>query len=287
MISLIGGAVTLGGAGQCRDEAKGVDYCNAPALASQKAQVTSFLLDEGEVTNRSYRYCVDMQICPEPVHTGTTVAPDYFFNATYDDFPVVFVTWDMAEAYCRFVGKRLPSEAEWEFAARRAVDPDPENNFPWGNNANNNCEGNLAGCNAQPMPVAVKSSGDTSMVFKIRDLGGNVAEWVADTYNPFAYCVDGKSVEARCADDASCTTTTCATATCVELTCAGSSLGTCAEISTTTDNPLVIDPQETKRVFRGGSYATPTCGAMASFRYAMAQSAADSALGFRCAKDAP
>ncbi len=98
-------------------------------------------------------------------------------------FPAVGVTWDLAVAYCAWLGLRLPTEAEWEKAARGT----DGRAFPWGDSFEaaraNTAASRLGG------PIAVESMPDGASPFGAVHMSGNAAEWVADTYDPDYYAV--------------------------------------------------------------------------------------------------
>jgi formylglycine-generating enzyme required for sulfatase activity len=98
---------------------------------------------------------------------------NYRDDPAYDTYPVVGVTWDQAEAYCDWAGKRLPTEAEWEYAASG-----PENlTWPWGNEFDP--ELSAAGeIDTQP----VDSYPDGVSGFGVYNMAGNVNEWVQDVF---------------------------------------------------------------------------------------------------------
>jgi formylglycine-generating enzyme required for sulfatase activity len=97
----------------------------------------------------------------------------YRDDPAYAQFPVIGVTWDDAAAYCQWAGKRLPTEAEWEYAASG-----PENfNWPWGNTFE---LGRSAAGERDTQPVDAYPQGASP--FGAHNLAGNVAEWVADVY---------------------------------------------------------------------------------------------------------
>ncbi len=133
-----------------------------------------FWIDETEVSNVQYRECVD---------AGECSASDYAGDATYngDDYPVVGVSWEDADSYCRWAGGRLPSEAQWEYAARG---PDG-NTYPWGE-AEPTCDlAQFGDCSGNTVPVGSYADG-ASWVGAL-DMAGNVWEWVNDWYDSDYY----------------------------------------------------------------------------------------------------
>jgi sulfatase modifying factor 1 len=145
---------------------------------AHRVMLSAFFIDQDEVTVAAYERCVAAEQCPAPrVRVG---------NA---DEPVVWVSWQAAAAYCRFAGKRLPTEAEWEKAAR-GVDA---RRFPWGSNVdcprgnfgNYRGEGQCPNNPGRLMPVGRFPGGASP--YGVRDLAGNVWEWVADDYDPHYY----------------------------------------------------------------------------------------------------
>jgi formylglycine-generating enzyme required for sulfatase activity len=137
-------------------------------------QVTldAFWLDQTEVTNAQYNRCVE---------AGDCAASRVYDGFTGDDYPVVGVTWDDANTYCQWAGGRLPTEAEWEYAARG-----PEGNkYPWGNDPPT-CElAQFSGCQGDTIPAGSLSEGASWV--GAQDMAGNVWEWVADSYDSGYY----------------------------------------------------------------------------------------------------
>lgn len=145
-------------------------------LPAHHVKIDAFWVDQVEVTNGMYGLCVIAGSCRPPVKLNSDNRGDYFGNPEFQDYPVVYVSWYDANAYCQWAGRRLPTEAEWERAARG----DSMNNYPWGNEPPNELYAN-----------ANNTLGDTSRVgsypagmsqFGVLDMGGNVWEWVADYY---------------------------------------------------------------------------------------------------------
>ena len=139
--------------------------------------VKPFELAKSPVTNRQYRACVAAGACEAPAAQCATAA----FSG--DDQPAVCVTWDQAAAFSRWAGGRLPSEAEWEYAARGGG---RKRAFPWGD-APATCERAVLdeggyGCGRKASwPVCSKPLGDTAQ--GLCDMAGGVYEWVQDSYH--------------------------------------------------------------------------------------------------------
>ena len=127
-----------------------------------------------EVTNAMYHKCVDEKRCPRPDQTGSNTREEYFGNPAYNDYPVVHVSWKDALAYCKWAGGRLPTEAEWEKAAR-GIDG---RLFPWGDEPP---RADLANYGEQDT-VAAGSNPDGASPYGVLDMAGNVIEWAFDYF---------------------------------------------------------------------------------------------------------
>jgi len=141
----------------------------------------AFWMDQVEVTNGLYGLCVQADMCRLPVKLNSDNRGDYFGNPEFQDYPVIQITWYDANAYCQWAGRRLPTEAEWERAARG----DDMDTYPWGNEPPN--EQNSNANNTVGDTTRVGSYGNGASPFGALDMAGNVWEWVADYYSPKYY----------------------------------------------------------------------------------------------------
>ena len=101
-----------------------------------------------------------------------------------DDEPMIHVNWHEATAWCRWAGRRLPTEAEWEFAAATVPGmPGIKRRYPWGDTAPAVETANLYGTAGRCVPVGTCAAGDSA--WGVRQMLGNVWEWTADWFQPY------------------------------------------------------------------------------------------------------
>jgi formylglycine-generating enzyme required for sulfatase activity len=143
----------------------------------------SFWIDQTEVTNSQYARCRADGMCSIPYLTSSARRDNYFGVSEYDDYPVIFVEWGQADTYCQWAGARLPTEAEWEYAARG---PDG-NKYPWGSDLPIDTDSLLNHNWSIGDTTQVGSYPDGASWVGALDMAGNVWEWVADWYDPDYY----------------------------------------------------------------------------------------------------
>jgi len=159
----------------------------------------TYYIDKYEVTNASYSECVEASVCDLPFTWPEKPVTTYINDPQYAQHPVVYVNWNMAKAYCEWRGARLPSEAEWEKAARGT----DGRIYPWGNEFDEKTYCDYANYSALTFDEhgnysdqAVLCVGGTSPVgsyengispYGAYDMAGNAWEWVADIYSEQYY----------------------------------------------------------------------------------------------------
>jgi serine/threonine-protein kinase len=223
--------------------------------------LAAFYLDETEVTNEAYARAVEAGICQPPYPESAKAnqfGSDKRFRAPRQ--PVSAISWDNARAYCHWLGKRLPSEAEWEKAARGT----DGRRFAWGNDEPTPARAQFRAS----VTAEVATHPDGVGPFGHHDLTGNVWEWVEDVYDPYAYQRAGAATGQQ--------------STCEAALAAFEDLRQKKLEGYTGSNPI---PTECERVLRGGAFNYPATGLRASNRvhhpgrYRLVMS------GFRCARD--
>ncbi len=155
----------------------GTDIKDSLAYPQQKIYLPAFWIDKYEVTNKQF---LDFSTSTNYVGEGAKEGKDWrlFFSFDRALFPVVYITWNDANAYCKSVGKRLPTEEEWEKAARG---PDG-NAYPWGNNWEDN-RSNTSEYGTLKQG-AVGTFDDVSY-YGVHDMLGNAQEWTASWYTTY------------------------------------------------------------------------------------------------------
>jgi eukaryotic-like serine/threonine-protein kinase len=142
-----------------------------------RVYLDSFWMDKFDVTNAMYAKCLDAGICSPPARYDT-----FFGVWAYRDYPVVWVNWYQADTYCQWAGRALPTEAQWEKAARGT----DGRRYPWGNQAP---DPHLANFNlsliGEPVPVYRYPLGASP--YGVLNMAGNVREWIADWFNQDYY----------------------------------------------------------------------------------------------------
>jgi formylglycine-generating enzyme required for sulfatase activity len=165
----------------CDPQHNGGFECLPDELPLEKQYLETFAIDKFEVTNVQYARCVAAGACEQPVYTYSATRESYYDNPAYADYPVSAISWDEAYAYCTWVGGRLPTEAEWEKAARGET----MRAYPWGNeepncNLANSRDDRMGACVGDTAPVGSYPLGASP--YGVMDMAGNVWEWVMDYY---------------------------------------------------------------------------------------------------------
>jgi formylglycine-generating enzyme required for sulfatase activity len=221
-----------------------------------KVKIDSFYLDKTEVTNAAFKRFLDKN----PAWQKGKIAAE-FHNGKYlqdwngaappagkADHPAVFVSWYAAVAYCQFLGKRLPTEAEWEYAARGGL---AGKQFPWGDELPDKTRANFG---ASEIAAAVKVGSYAPNGYGLFDMAGNVWEFLADEWKLYS-------------EDAP---------TSVNPVAGGDFFRG--------DSYRLV---KTRRALRGGSYGGAPVNLRVTYRDSHLPENAGDHVGFRCAQTAP
>lgn len=214
----------------------------------------AFMIDRTEVTRRNWERCIRARVCTE----ARPVDPRF----QDPEQPIVGVSWFQATTYCTWAGGRLPSEEEWEKAARG---PDGRS-FPWGEDRPNNVLAAFGREESTGHPDRVGTHPRGASPYGALDLAGNVWEWVASPYDPYAYLHPERP------------------ATCTTALESLNDLRTRGVRGFTGSNPL---PDTCERVLRGGGWNYGGAGLRSCNRVHHAPNFRLLMSGFRCAADAP
>jgi len=168
MVLIPSGSFQMGKEGSSRNE-----------MPVHSVYLDAFFMDKTEVTNHQYAKCIQEGICKELYYAHSFSHENYFGSPEYDNYPVIHASWEHARDFCEWRGARLPTEAEWEKAARGGLEGQ---SFPWGDQDPDCSIANYLGKDGYCI-------GDTASVgsyppngYGLFDMSGNVWEWVSDCY---------------------------------------------------------------------------------------------------------
>ena len=156
------------------DKSVNVEYMAANEKPKHKVFLPDYYIDKFEVTNQQY-----FNFCKETGHKLPLLLKEGAIPAGRENHPVVNITWDDADAFCKWAGKRLPTEAEWEKAGRGT----DARTYPWGNGWDQNLCNNRTSPYEDTVPVGTYPKGASP--YGVMDMAGNAWEWTEDWYKSY------------------------------------------------------------------------------------------------------
>jgi formylglycine-generating enzyme required for sulfatase activity len=163
------------------DNASNYSPESAPEYPAHTVYLDAFYIDNYEVSNAMYKLCVRANVCKAPKNPSSLTHYGYYNEEKFASYPVLNTSWDNASAYCQWASGRLPTEAEWEKAARGT----DGRLYPWGNNFDGT-KANLPQ-DTYPDVEPVDSFPDGVSVYGTFNMLGNVREWTNDWYQDNYY----------------------------------------------------------------------------------------------------
>ncbi len=152
---------------------------------AREVYLSDFYMDETEVTNLYYMGCVDDGACQPPEFIDSPYQVAYYGYETFHNNPVIYINWEEAQTYCRWRGGHLPTEAQWEKAARWNPETGQAYLFPWGGVSLDQYYLNHASLFGHTTDVNFYPQGRSP--YGMYDMAGNLAEWIFDWYQDNYY----------------------------------------------------------------------------------------------------
>ncbi len=159
----------------------GSDLFEDNELPVHLVTLDAFWIDKFEVTNAMYALCVKAGKCSAPSQKSLGKNPSYYGNSKFDNYPVIYVSWDNANVYCKWANRQLPTEAQWEKAAR-GID---RRIYPWGDVAPDKSKLNYNYNVGDTNTTEVGKYLSGASAYGAMDMAGNVWEWVNDWFDRY------------------------------------------------------------------------------------------------------